>query len=348
MNKQIPVGGQAVLEGVMMRSPNSLAVAVRRPNNEIVIKEAVWRSIWDRLKFLKWPFFRGSVIMVEAMINGMQALNFSAQESMPEEDGGADAVSDNKLLFVLPLILSTVLAIGMFKLLPHLAATYAGEVLFNKALTVDDLSYHLLDGLVKIVLFVGYIAAIGSMKDIRRVFQFHGAEHMSIYTYEAGEELTVENARNKSTLHPRCGTAFLMVVILVFIVVSALVLPFVPEWVKPGDGKPWYNHLLLVLTKLPLLIPVAGISYEFNRFAGKHSDNPFLKPFILPGLAMQLLTTKRPSDDQLEIGLVALRTALWREKVGGTVEDGDEVLVFDNFGAFEDASDDLRPARVAT
>ncbi len=343
MSKPIQVGGQAVLEGVMMRSPNSFAVAVRRPNKEIVIKEAIWRSLWDKLKFLRWPFLRGSVVMVEAMLNGMQALNFSAKEAMPEDENGGDSSSeDNKAIFILPMLLSVLIAIGLFKMLPHLAATYTGELIMGKVLTVNDPIYHLVDGVVKVLIFVGYIVAISMFNDIKRVFMYHGAEHMAIYTHEAGEELTVENARKKTTLHPRCGTAFIMVVILVFIVVAALVLPFAPEWVKPGDGKPWYNHILVVLMKLPLLIPVAGISYEFNRFAGRHASNPLLKPLLLPGLAMQLLTTRRPDDDQLQIALAAMRTALWREGVGETVPDEEKLLVFEDFDAFAKASGDLR------
>ena len=332
------------MEGVMMRSPNSFAVAVRRPNNEIVIKEDVWRSLWDRLKFLKWPFLRGTIVMLEAMMNGMQALSFSAKEAMPEDEKASGA-EDNRLVFILPMLISVVMAIGLFKMLPHLAATYTGMLLTGKALTVNEVLYHVVDGGVKILIFVGYISAISLFKDIRRVFMYHGAEHVSIYTHEAGEDLIVENARKKSTLHPRCGTAFIMVVILVFIVVAALLLPYMPEWAKPGEGKPWYNHILVVLVKLPLLIPVAGVSYEFNRFAGRHVDNPFLKPFLWPGLAMQLLTTRRPDDDQIEVALAALRTSLWREKVGESVPADEELLVFKDFESFVDAVDDLRGDR---
>lgn len=364
MSKSIPVGGQAVIEGVMMRSPNSLAVAVRRPDKEIVVKEAVWRSIWNKFKFLRWPFFRGTVVMIEAMINGMQALNFSAREAMPEEEqgSGADSIDPNDsnkkagsardtseakdgewLQMALPMLISVVFAIGLFKFVPHMAATYAGKVLSGSAWTVDNLSYHFVDGLVKVVLFIAYVAGISFLKDIRRVFMYHGAEHKAIYTYEAGEELTVKNARRKTRLHPRCGTSFLMVVILVFILVSAVLLPFLPDWIKPTEDKPFYYHLLLVVVKLPLLIPVAGISYELNRFAGKHSSLALIKPFMWPGLFMQLMTTKEPTDDQLEIALVALRTSLWREKVGesaGTVSG--DLLVFSDFSAFEHASSDLR------
>ena len=354
MNNSVPVGGQAVIEGVMMRSPNSLAVAVRRPDQEIVIKEAVWRSIWNRFKFLKWPFFRGTVVMIEAMVNGIQALNFSAKEAMPPEDGEtAPAVKEDAssttekdgdwLIMALPMLLSVVFAIGLFKFVPHMAATYAGHLFSGAAWTVDDLSYHMVDGVVKVLLFIGYVAGISFLKDIRRVFMYHGAEHKAIYTYEAGEELTVENARKKTRLHPRCGTSFLMVVILVFIVLSALLLPILPDWIKPGEGKPFYYHLLLVLIKLPLLIPVAGISYEFNRFAGKHCNLAWIKPLMWPGMAMQLITTKEPTDDQLEIALAALRTSLWREEVGQSAASvSDDLLVFSNFQAFESASSNLR------
>lgn len=293
--------------------------------------------------------------MIEAMVNGIQALNFSAREAMPPEEqeklsneekaksNGSGSESD-WLMMALPMLLSVVFAIGLFKFVPHLAATYAGSLFTGTPWTVDDLSYHFVDGLIKVVLFIGYVAGISFFKDIRRVFMYHGAEHKAIYTYEAGEDLIVENARRKTRLHPRCGTSFLMVVILVFIVVSAIILPVLPDWIKPGEGKPFYYHLILVLAKLPLLIPVAGISYEFNRFAGKHCNLAVIKPLMWPGLAMQLITTKEPTDDQLEIALAALRTSLWREKVGQSAESvSDELLVFSDFQAFESASSNLRP-----
>ncbi len=349
MKKRPQVGGQAVLEGVMMRSPGCLAVAVKRASGQIVIREDIWRSIWDRLKFLRWPFLRGTVIMIESMINGMQALNFSAHEAMIEEEkqrAEEDAKKGNNkprsqksveaesnVSMAIALIGGLLLAIGLFKVLPHLAAVYTGEYFFGGPLTVEQVTYHVVDGVVKVGIFIGYVAVIGLSKDIKRVFMYHGAEHMSIYTLEAGEELIVENARRKSTLHPRCGTAFLLVVILVFIVVAAVLMPYIPEWAKPGPDKAWYTHLLVVMFKLPLLIPVAGVAYEFNRFAGKHSDSPFLRPLLWPGLAMQLLTTKQPTDDQLEIALASLRTVLWRENTGREAPSQKEPVVFENFEA---------------
>lgn len=346
---RINVGGQAVLEGVMMRSPRGLAVAVRRPGGEIAVKESRWRSLWERLGFLRWPFLRGTVVLIESLMNGMQALNFSAREALPEEERvKEESRSGGGLSVALPMLIGLVFAVALFKMLPHLAATYAGNLFVGRSLTVDEGVYHLIDGVVKVGIFVAYIAGISLLPDIRRVFMYHGAEHMSISTYEAGQELTVANARGKSTLHPRCGTAFIMVVILVFILVAALVFPWLPEWSKPGDGKPWYTHLLVVLFKLPLLIPVAGVAYEFNRFAGKHVDSALLRPLIWPGLAMQLLTTRRPDDDQLEVALVSLETALWRERVGDQADAGDEPLVFDSFDAFAGAKESLRPKRAVS
>lgn len=322
----------------MMRSPGSFAVAVRRDNGEIVVREKPWRSIWERLRFLRWPLFRGTVVMAEALVNGMQALNFSAREAMTEEERQkTDSEGDNTgFMLSMTMLLSVVIVIGLFKMLPHLAATYSGHLFAGRLLTVDDIGYHVIDGVVKVSIFIGYVAIIGMFKDIRRVFMYHGAEHMAIYTLEADEELTVENARQKTTLHPRCGTAFLMVVILIFIVVAAASMPFVPEWAKPGPDKPWYTHLIVVLFKLPLLIPVAGLAYEFNRFAGRNSENPFLRPVLWPGLAMQLLTTRQPTDEQLEIALVSLKTALWRDSVGDARPHRDEPVVYENFRAFRD------------
>jgi uncharacterized protein YqhQ len=323
----------------MMRSPSCLAVAVRKENGEIAVREDIWRSIWDRLKFLRWPFFRGTVVMIEALINGMQALNFSAREAMSEQErekSGADK-GESGLSIALTIVVGLVFAIGLFKVLPHLAATYTGKLFVGRALTVNDVSYHVVNGIIQVGVFIGYVALIGLSKEIRRVFMYHGAEHMAIYTLEAEEDLIVENARNKTTLHPRCGTAFIMVVILVFIAVAAVLMPFVPEWAKPIPGGSWTRHLLVVMFKLPLLIPVAGVAYEFNRFAGRHADSPFLKPLLWPGLGMQLLTTKRPTDDQLEIALAALRIALRREKIGVDEPTRKDTVVFENFEAFLDS-----------
>ena len=347
MSERTSVGGQAVLEGVMMRSPNCLSVAVRRPNGEIVVRENVWHSIWNKLRFLRWPFLRGTVVMIEAMVNGIQALNFSARESMTEEE--KEKEENNKvgsLSVGISVAITVVIVIALFKLLPHLAATYIGEMFLGRPPTVNELFYHVVDGIVKVLIFIAYVASIGLIKDIARVFMYHGAEHMAIHTFEEDEELTVENARSKSPLHLRCGTSFIMVVIIVFIAVAALLMPFLPEWSKPVSGGPWYRHLLIVLFKLPLLLPVAGVAYEFNRFAGRHAGFWLLKPLMWPGLAVQFLTTRQPTDEQLEIAIVALKTALSREcDTKKPVPVLSEPAVYPNFEVFLHlTSNGLRPA----
>ncbi len=330
MNTKHNVGGQAVIEGIMMRSPSSLAVAVRRANGEIVVKEQPWESIWDRFTFLRWPFIRGSIVLMEAMVNGIQALTFSADQAMADEElktkntknksdeDTADQETDEEQVKPMSrwmlwgtIILSLLFGFALFKGVPHLVATGLGYVTGDEITTKDPL-FHIIDGAVKILIFVGYVWGISLMEDMRRVFQYHGAEHKAIYTYETGQDLTVENARSFTTLHPRCGTSFIMVVLLLSIFVFGAVFPFLPQF----SENRVINALLQIAVKLPLMFPVAGLAYEFNRFAGKHMDNWLVRILIKPGLWLQLITTKEPTDDQLEIALVALRKSLWREEVG--------------------------------
>ncbi|RJO67833.1 MAG: DUF1385 domain-containing protein [Myxococcales bacterium] len=322
MANPMNVGGQAVIEGVMMRSPRSLAIAVRRANGEIVLTERVWESVWERYKFLRWPFVRGGIVLIEALVNGIQALMFSADQAMvgmeedstkaaKEGDGEAKkAPSEPGAAMSRPMLIGTIvfslgLAFAIFKGIPHLLTTLVG-------LNTDQVLFHVIDGTVKIAMFVGYVALIGRMRDIKRVFQYHGAEHKSIYAFENGEELTVENAKKYTTLHPRCGTSFIIIVLLSSIIVFMVVFPFLP----PFHDNRLVNALLQILVKLPLMLPVAGVSYEFLRWSAKHMNNPVVKLLVKPGLWLQLITTQEPDDSQLEVALVALRKALWRERVG--------------------------------
>jgi uncharacterized protein YqhQ len=307
----IDVGGQAVLEGVMMRSPRSFCIAVRRPSGDIVVKEDVWRSIWERLpllKFLRKPGFRGVIIFLEALVNGMQALSFSAKWAY-EDEKAQEKLSDFALAGT--LILAFALGLGLFVAVPHLLTWGLGEWTGGDV-EGKTLSFHLIDGAIKVVIFVVYLWLISKMKDIKRVFQYHGAEHKAIYTYEMGEPLTVEAAAKYPTLHPRCGTSFLLNVILISILLFSLVFPFFPTL---SETKA-VNHALLVLVKIPMMLPVAAMAYEVNRWASKRMDRRLVRALVWPGLAMQRITTKEPSRDQLEIALTALRYSLWREKVG--------------------------------
>ena len=355
------VGGQAILEGVMMRGPEAMVMAVRRPDGRIVVKDSAWIPLVKRLPVLRWPFLRGAAVMVEAMINGMQALSYSADVAASEEVGGGKAEPDeggtetpapddgadeaegaasdaagsgetqaglSNLSIATTILFAFCLGIALFIYLPHFGA----GVMFNlvsgeKLLAQADLGhpgFHLFTGLIKVSVFVGYIVLITSMRDIRRVFQYHGAEHKSIYAWEAGEDLTVDNAKRHSRLHPRCGTAFLAFVILVAIALFAGVFPLLSFL---DDLEGWRRFVAGASIKIPMLFPIAGISYEFIRWAGKFQTNPVLRILSLPGLVMQRLTTREPDDDQLEVALVSLIRTLEREgDLESPVYPGDPLL----------------------
>lgn len=325
------VGGQAVIEGVMMRSPRSMAIAARRPDGTIVVREQAWISIFERWKFLRWPFFRGSVVLIESLFNGIQALNFSSQVAAQETDKGAvdrpssggaaaprpevdilappePATGKEKVAIAATIALSFALALGLFVALPHLLAWGAGAAT-GQDFGVQSFAFHALDGIFKIMIFVGYIWGIGRIPEISRVFQYHGAEHKAINAYEHGEELTVENARAWTTFHPRCGTSFVLFVLLLSIFMFAAVFPFIPR----VSSIELVNHLAMVGVKIPLMLPLAGLAYEINKFAGNHPDQWWVQAMVVPGRMMQRLTTREPGDDQLEIALAAMRAALRRE-----------------------------------
>jgi len=306
MAEKIAVGGQAVLEGVMMRSPRAMSVAVRKPDGELARLDEPWRSISDRFPIFKKPFFRGVVVLIEALINGLQALSFSAREAFPEEDDDGEPAQLTDLELFLTIAFAFVAAIGLFVALPH-GVAYIVEEKFG--MPIETLGFHLVDGVVKVAVLVLYILAISLMKDIRRVFQYHGAEHMSIHAYEADEELTVENARKYSTLHPRCGTAFLLLVLVVSVFLFAAMFPFMPELASNKIA----NQALYVLVKIPMVFPLGGLTYEIIKWGDRNRSNPLVMAIISPGLALQKLTTRKPSDDQIEVAIAALKMALERE-----------------------------------
>jgi len=312
-----------------MRGPEAMVMAVRRPDGTVVVKDGNWVPLVKRLPVLRWPFLRGAVVMIEAMVNGMQALSFSADQALVSEDpedpeeGLRTDKGPGKALSTASIALSITLAMGLgvvlFVYVPHFCAGVVLNLLIGESLMADpDLShpgFHLLTGVFKVSIFVGYVLLITTMRDIRRVFQYHGAEHKSIYVWEAGEALTVENARKYSRLHPRCGTAFLAFVIIVAIALFAGVFPLLP-FVQDLEG--WRQFAVGASIKIPMLFPIAGVSYEFIKFAGKFKDNPLLKVMSLPGMLMQYLTTREPDDSQVEVALVSLIRAL---EIEGELED---------------------------
>lgn len=287
MTKKLSVGGQAVIEGVMMRGPGKIAVAVRKPNGEITVDLKDAGSVSDRYPILKKPFLRGVVSLVESLSYGMKALSFSAQASGEEEEG-EESMSSLELAGTIAV--SVGLAVLLFVVLP----TGAMKLLQNEGFS--PMVLNLCEGLLRLGIFLLYIWGISRQKDIQRVFQYHGAEHKTIYTYEHGLPLRVENVRPFSTLHPRCGTNFLMIVMLISIFIFTFL----------GWPSLWER----ILSRILLMPVVAGISYEIIRFAGKHMDKPWVRAAILPGLALQKLTTRQPDDDQIEVAIASLKAVL--------------------------------------
>lgn len=284
MNKKPNVGGQAVIEGVMMRGKTHVAVAVRQPDGEISVDVRPVNSISDRYPILKKPFLRGVVSLVESLVMGMKALAYSAQVS-----GDEDEKLDSKEM-ALTIAVSAGLAILLFIVIP------TWSMRFLTGITQDHMALNLAECVLRMAIFLAYIAAISSMNDIQRVFQYHGAEHKTIYTYEAGLPLKVENVRPFSTLHPRCGTNFLMIVMLI----SMFIFTFL------GWPSLWER----IASRIILMPVIAGVSYELIRYAGAHTDNPLVRIAITPGLLLQKLTTRQPDDSQIEVAIASLKAVV--------------------------------------
>jgi uncharacterized protein YqhQ len=304
-NSQIKVGGQAVIEGIMMRAPKTFTVVVRRPDGELSVREDRWYSPMEKWPLLKKPFLRGCIVLYEALFNGIQALTYSAQEALGEEE---EKLGPWALGGTIAFALGA--AVLLFVVIPHLATLGIG-VLAGTDLGVRSVWFHIIDGVIKVSIFVGYIVLISLLKEIRRVFEYHGAEHKSIHAYEKGDDLTVENARKYPTLHARCGTAFLLLVLVFSIFLFSATFPLLP---KDLFGNKIVTNIFFILVKIVLLLPIAGCSYEIIRL-GERLNNPLLNLLLLPGLWLQKLTTREPDDSQLEVALVALKTTLEKEEL---------------------------------
>lgn len=311
-SQKLKVGGQAVIEGVMMRTESALTVSVRKADGSIKTKEEYITPFSARYPIFKKPMLRGVVVLFESLVHGISALTFSANEAA---EGEVHAPL-SPWAMALTIIVSLGIGVALFVILPHFLTVLIGKGL-AAPMGVNTISFHLVDGLIKVTVFVLYIVAISLMPDIRRVFMYHGAEHKSIYAFEAGEALTVANARKYSTLHPRCGTSFIIAVLLISIFIFAVVFPFMPKL----PGLPGFvRNLIYVFIKIPLLLPIAGISYEFIRLASDRSESRIVTTLSLPGLWLQKMTTREPSDDQIEVALAALSRSvqLYRERAKTT------------------------------
>ncbi len=353
------IGGQALIEGVMMRSPRSYAAVVRRRSGALVVREEEMSD--PRTGYKGYPLVRGVVTLVEALKLGSRCLRFSAdlyeQDLEEEEKEKEQAKLDSKpkppstlALLSMPIIalatqdggdtpragddrgkkfftlLSILFALVLFVALPQAFAEGTSRV-FGLGLDVRSVGFQVLTGIAKLTIVVGYMLAIRRLPEIYRVFQYHGAEHKAIYTYESGEELTLDNARAKTTLHPRCGTTFLVMVALVSIIVFSAAGPLLPQI---GLGK-LADNVAFFLIKLPFLPVIAAITFELQRFLARRSEGP-LRFLLAPGFVVQKITTIEPEDSQMEVALAALRATLRREVGEAPLAENGEAT-FEGFDA---------------
>lgn len=298
--EKAPVGGQAVMEGVMMRNGPMYALAVRHPDGSIVAERRPWFSLC-RYEWMKKPFLRGFPILLETLVNGIKALNRSAEQAAAAESEKIEGWH-----LVLTLCLALCMAIVLFVVTPHLMSI--GMQLLGLGGDVAGLSFHLWDGLFKLAIFMGYILAISLVPDIRRVFQYHGAEHKVIGAYEGGGEVTATEAARMSRLHPRCGTTFLLFVIAISILLHAVLVPLLLLVWLPENVIA--KHAATIFFKMLLMIPISALAYELIRCAARKGDTLWGKCLRAPGLLLQMLTTYEPDRSQLEVAVVALYEAL--------------------------------------
>jgi uncharacterized protein YqhQ len=304
------IGGQAVMEGVMMKAPASMAIAVRRSDGSIEVTKNAVVTVKDKYPILKLPVLRGIITFAETMVLGVKSLMTSA-EIYGEEDeeykpSRFETFLSEKLgkniddvVIYSAVVMAIVFATGMFVFLPALLSSLIRPMIAN------NVAVNFLEGVMRLGIFLLYITLVSRMKDIRRVFEYHGAEHKTIHCYEHEEELTVENARKYPTLHPRCGTAFLLIVMVISIIVFSFM--------------GWQNIFVRMLSRILLLPVIAGLSYEVTRFAGK-SDALFIRIVMYPGMMLQKLTTREPDDQQLEVAIRAFTEAVGdieREETNG-------------------------------
>jgi len=300
MEKKLNIGGQAVMEGVMVLSPKKYAIAVRKPNKKIITK--VTKLPKNASSIRSWPIIRGILNLVRMLMIGMRAMMWSANQSVGGKD---EKLTTKEITFT--IIFSVLFGIALFKGIP-----YSLTFIIGIQEEQNPIFFNIIDGIVRISLFVLYIWLISFIQDIKRLFQYHGAEHMSIHCYEKNLKLNVENVRKFSTIHPRCGTAFIIIVFLVAIFaysfIPSIALFFYPNFLELGF---WWRRLILFSIRVLIFLPlVAGISYEILKASARFPSNPFLRAFALPGLWLQKLTTNKPTNKQIEVAIMAVKKAV--------------------------------------
>ena len=310
INQPIQVGGQAVIEGVMMRAKGMIATAVRRANGEIVVKKMPFTSVMEKYPSLNKPIIRGAVGLVEMMYIGISTLNYSAEIAMQDEaekeqkeDTGEkkEIKPQSKLALTATLIFSLAFGIGLFFFLPLFAATQFFDV------AQRPMQFNLVSGAIRITILLIYLYAISKMEDVHRLFQYHGAEHKAVFAFEQNAPLTVQSAIAYTRFHPRCGTSFvlqvMLIAILLFSIMDTMLLQFIHEITLP----------IRLATHIPFIPVLGGISYEFLKFSAKHSNSAMGKIFVAPGLWLQKITTEEPDESMMEVSLAAIKAALQRD-----------------------------------
>lgn len=325
------IGGQAVIEGVMMRAPGCLSVAVRRPDGTLALREGPFRSRFARLSLWKLPGLRGVAMLVESLTLGFRALQFSAEQQMTEAEAAESRGGGG-----MALGLSTLLALGLFIALPQGLAAIVGRA-FGHTFSPQEASFHFAIGGFKLLILLSYLGVISRLPEVKRLFQYHGAEHKTIYAYEADLPLTLENVRRQSTLHPRCGTTFLVVVVVVSILVGSIATPLL----LPNAGG-LVGQVQTLGLRIGLLPVIAAISYELQRLSARYCTTGPLRLLLWPGFLVQKITTREPADDQIEVAIAAMEAAQWRERVGDAAPVDDRPLIFESLAAFERALPTLR------
>lgn len=278
------IGGQAVIEGVMMKNADKVAVAVRKPNNKISVKRMKYRSIARKkgLQWLGWPFFRGIIVLIETLVLGIKALSYSANESLGEEE---EKISTKEM--VLTILFAMLVAVGFFIVLP---------LYLTKLTQTQGILFNLIDGLIRVALFVAYVVGISFMKDIKRIFQYHGAEHKAVNCHEAGLALNYKNAKQFTTVHSRCGTTFILIVLVISIIIFSLIIS--------------ENFWIKLAGRILLMPVIAGIAYELLRLSARYERNMILRALSAPGMWLQKITTREPNKKQLEVAIAALKKVL--------------------------------------
>lgn len=301
-NKYTSIGGQALIEGIMMRGPEKTAMAVRRPDGEIEIRHLTFTPIAKKHKILGLPIIRGVVSYIEAMLWGYKSLMLSADISgFAEEEGEKPTSAVMNAVMAIASVLAVALSVFLFMWLP---AFLFDNINYLAAHTLSPLKA-LFEGILRLIILVTYMFAVSKMPDIKRVFQYHGAEHKTIFCFEANEELTPENAAKQKRLHPRCGTSFLILMVLVSIIISSAAAILFPEIAA--------IRLLWVAIKILMLPLICGLGYELIKICGKY-DNLFTRIISAPGMWLQRITTLEPSEDMLEIAIAALKAVLPNEE----------------------------------